>query len=848
MIWADRASRLQLLALSWYKGGGGGLPQTAKIAVSAAVYSVDRPFDYQIPNQLADRIQVGVRVIVPFGRGNRLSDGIVLALGDAEDVSQLKPIQSVLDQQPVLRQKDIQLALWMREHYFCTVYQAIRVMLPAGLWYSLKETWSVAPGVDRQALYAMAEHQKSLTRLVDILCAHGGSADLEEIQTGFGPSDPWPALRHFSQAGVLVRQADGIPGIKDKLEQRVCLCVGPEEALAQVAGRKKRAPLQYQVVKVLGEMGEVSAKELCYFTGASTSTLRSLEKQGILSLRKQQVYRRPVSTQSSTPHLEPVTLNEQQQHAVHGLWSLMQSNCPSAALLYGVTGSGKTQVYIRLIHMALESGKGSMVLVPEISLTPQLMELFSHHFGQQVAILHSGLSAGERYDEWKRVRSGEALVVVGTRSAVFAPVQNLALVILDEEQEPTYQSEQNPRYHARDVAKYRCAKESALLLLGSATPSVETMYYARSGRYHCFTLSHRFNERQLPPVTVVDMRQELKAGHNMVISQPLELALQETIDRGEQAILFVNRRGSSNLVQCGECGQSPCCPRCSVHLTYHKANGRLMCHHCGYSHPLPPSCPECGGLFSFSGIGTQKVEEELHRLFPHIQVLRMDTDTVSGAQGHSKLLAQFRDERIPVLVGTQMVAKGLDFENVTLVGAVAADQTLYVEDYRGGERTFSLLTQVVGRAGRGAKTGRAIIQTFTPEHEVIRCASIQDYDGFYEQEIRMRQLRDYPPFGEFFVLHVTGEEEHEVLEVCMRLRRILEQILAQPAYASSPCRLLGPAPAHIVKVNHRYRYQITLQTQNSRLIRQLVAHVVRQAQADKANRRVCIYADQNTQD
>ena len=824
------------------------MPQTAKIAVAAAVYSIDRPFDYQIPQEMAERVQVGVRVAVPFGRGNRLSDGIVLALGQQEDITGLKPIQTVLDQQPVLTQRAIQLALWMRERYFCTVYEAIRVMLPAGLWYSLKEKWSIAPGVDREELYRIAGDHKSFIHLVEILYAHGGTAELTVIQQGFGSSDPWPALRHFAQAGAIIRQADGIPGVRDKLEQRVSLAIEPADALAQVQGRQKRAPLQYQVIKVLGEMGEVSAKELCYFTGASMSTLRSLEKQGLVALHKQEVYRRPVSTQTELTFPTPVVLNLQQQQAVDGLWALMQSPKPSAALLYGVTGSGKTQVYIRLIRMALEQGKGAMVLVPEISLTPQLMELFTCQFGQQVAILHSGLSTGERYDEWKRVRDGKAMVVVGTRSAVFAPVQNLVLLVLDEEQEPTYQSEQNPRYHARDVAKFRCAKEGALLLLGSATPSVETMYHARNGPYHCFTLNHRFNERQLPAVTVVDMRQELKVGHNMVISRPLEQALRETIQRGEQAILFVNRRGSSNLVLCGECGQSPTCPRCSVHLTYHKANGRLMCHYCGYSQPLPQSCPECGGMFSFSGIGTQRVEEELHCLFPDTQVLRMDTDTVTGTQGHSKLLAQFREEKIPVLVGTQMVAKGLDFENVTLVGAVAADQTLYVEDYRGGERTFSLLTQVVGRAGRGAKPGRAIIQTFTPEHEVIQCASVQDYDGFYEQEIRMRQLRDYPPFGDFYVLHVTGEEEHEVLGVCLRLRKVLEQILSQPMSPPISCRLLGPAPAGVVKVNNRYRYQITLQTQNSRQIRALVAHVVRQAQTDKANRRVCIYADQNTQD
>lgn len=824
------------------------MPQTAKIAVAAAVYSIDRPFDYKIPPHMADRVQVGMRVAVPFGRGNRLSDGIVLALGEQANVDDLKPIQTVLDREPVLTPENIQLALWMREHYFCTVYEAVRVMLPAGLWYALKESWSVAPGVDREALYQMAGKDKASVHLADVLCSYGGSAELTEIQQAFDGADPWPALRRMSKAGAIVRRADGIPGVKDKLEQRVTLAMEPEEALAQVSGRRRRAPLQYQAVKVLGEMGEVSAKELCYFTGASMSTLRALEKQGILTLHKQEVFRRPAHVEGTTQPPAPVTLNEQQQQAMDGLWALVEAKKAAAALLYGVTGSGKTQVYIRLIQKGLEQGRGAMVLVPEISLTPQLMELFTRQFGQQVAILHSGLSTGERYDEWKRVRSGQAMVVVGTRSAVFAPVRNLGLLVLDEEQEPTYQSEQNPRYHARDVAKFRCTREGALLLLGSATPSVETMYHAQAGTYHLFTLDHRFNRQELPQVTVVDMREQLREGYGTVLSQPLVQALQETIDRGEQAILFVNRRGSSQMVVCGECGESPSCPRCSVHLTYHKANGRLMCHYCGYSQSLPQQCPECGGLYSFVGMGTQKVEEELHRLFPGVAVMRMDTDTVSGVQGHAKLLAQFREDKIPVLVGTQMVAKGLDFENVTLVGAVAADQTLYVEDYRGGERTFSLLTQVVGRAGRGGKTGRAFIQTFTPGNEVIQCAARQDYDGFYAQEIRMRQLRDCPPFGDFFVVHITGDQEHEVLRVCMRLRQAFDQVLTQPGYRSMACRLLGPAPAPVVKVNNRYRYHLTLQTQNTRQARELVAHMVRHAQTDKANRGVSVYADINPQD
>ena len=824
------------------------MPQTAKIAVAAAVYAIDRPFDYLIPDHMSQRVQPGVRVAVPFGRGSRLSDGIVLALGEATDATRLKPIQTVLDREPLLSRENIQLALWMREHYFCTVYEAIRVMLPAGLWYSLKESWSVAQGVDREKLYQLAGDRKDAVMLADVLCGHGGSVELREIQACFDGRDPWPALRMMSEKGGIVRHADGVPEVKDKLEQRVSLVISPQDALAQVTGRRRRAPLQYEAVKVLCEMGEVSAKELCYFTGASLATLRTLEKQGILSLRKQEVYRRPPQTELVGAPSTPVTLNEQQQQAMEGLWSLLEGGSPTAALLYGVTGSGKTQVYIRLIHRCLKQGRGAMVLVPEISLTPQLMELFTGQFGPQVAILHSGLSTGERYDEWKRVRAGKAMVVVGTRSAVFAPVKNLSLIVLDEEQEPTYQSEQNPRYHARDVAKFRCTKEGALLLLGSATPSVETMYHALEGPYHFFQISHRFNRRELPQVTVVDMRQELREGHGMVLSQPLEQALRETMERGEQAILFVNRRGSSNMVVCGECGASPTCPRCSVHLTYHKANGRLMCHYCGYSQPLPHSCPECGGMFSFQGVGTQKVEEELHRLFPDVPVLRMDTDTVTGVQGHAKLLARFQKERIPVLVGTQMVAKGLNFENVTLVGAVSADQTLYVEDYRGGERTFSLLTQVVGRAGRGGKAGRAIIQTFTPENEVIECAARQDYDGFYAQEIRLRQLREYPPFGDFFVLHVTGEVEEDVMGVCARLRRVLETLLSESQDIPPVCRLLGPAPDRVVKVNNRYRYHLTIQTKNTKSIRALVAHVVRQSQKDKANRGVSVYGDINPQD
>ena len=544
----------------------------------------------------------------------------------------------------------------------------------------------------------------------------------------------------------------------------------------------------------------------------------------------------------------PPVLNAEQQAAFEGLDALAAARRPAAALLYGVTGSGKTQVYLRLIYEALARGRTAMVLVPEIALTPQLLRIFASHFGDDIAVLHSSLRAGERYDEWKRVRSGQARVVIGTRSAVFAPLRNLGLLILDEEQESTYKSENVPKYHARDVAKYRCAQNDALLVLGSATPSVESMYHARRGDYRLFTLRRRYNEQALPEVLIADMKQELRVGNGTSLSGPLRAGLAAAMEAGEQSILFLNRRGASRMVTCGECGEVPTCPRCSVHLTYHSANGRLMCHYCGHSEPLPDACPSCGGALNFLGYGTQKVEEELHAAFPGREILRMDTDTVSATQSHEKLLSRFEKERIPVLVGTQMVAKGLDFENVTLVGVISADLSLYVDDYRAGERTFSLLTQVVGRAGRGAKQGRAVIQTFTPENDVIRCAARQDYDSFYEQEIELRRMRLCPPFRELFVLTASGPLESAVLRTCMRLRRSLEGWLAQPPFRDWELTVLGPAPASVAKINDRYRYRLTLAAQNTKEIRAMVAHLVRCAQTDKENKGVSVSADVNPLD
>lgn len=816
----------------------------AKVALSSAIYAIDKPYDYLVPQELAGDVRPGMRVMVPFGNGNRRTDGMVLALREDDRPEQLKQILAVLDEQPVLDEDGLKLALWMRDRYFCTVYDAVKAMLPAGLYFSLKDIYRIKEGIDREAAYEAAGDSAASKRILYLLFANGGHADMEQIRTAFGTQNPSPALKRLLEKEILVLETSAMRGVGDKTERIASLAVPAEEAMAQVTPKRKMAPLRYAVIELLSVMGSASAKELCYFTGASGTTLRSLEKSGLITLGKQEVFRR--AAVECTVCAEPVKLNEEQEAAFQSLDALAQKGKAAVSLLYGVTGSGKTQVYLKLIRETLARGRDAMILVPEIALTPQLLAVFTAHFGSQIAILHSALRAGERYDEWKRVRRGDAHVVIGTRSAVFAPLNNLGLVILDEEQEYSYKSENMPRYHARDVAKYRCVQHGALLVLGSATPSMESRWLSQQGTYECQRLTRRYNARALPEVMIADMKEELRNGNGTSISGLLREELEKNLSRGEQAILFLNRRGASRMVSCGECGYVPVCPRCEVHLTYHSANQRLMCHHCGHSEPFRDICPECGGQFQLIGTGTQKLQEELAELFPQTQIMRMDTDTVTATQTHEKLLTRFQKERIPILVGTQMVAKGLDFENVTLVGVIDADLALYVDDFRAAERTFSLLTQVIGRAGRGQKRGRAVIQTYTPEHEVIRFAVRQDYDGFYDQEINLRQLRGFPPFSDIFILSVSGPAEAVVLQACMILRNTIEAALnTEPELADQPLRLLGPAADRVPKVNNRYRYHLTLCGKNNRALRNLISYLLRGAQNDKRFRGVSVFADCN---
>ena len=810
--------------------------EIVKVAVSAAPYSIDKPYDYLVPEPLLEAAVPGVRVTVPFGRGNRTSEGMILARVQGEKVQGLKPLDSVLDSGPVLDGDGIALALWMRQRYFCTMFEAVKTILPAGLWYRLREVWHLAEGVDREAAAALCGNIRRAGAVLDVLWASGGSAGLEALRDACG-QEAESTLRAMEKTGTVRCETEAARKIGDKTRRMVSLAVSAEDALAMTEAKRRSAPARYEVVRLLAATGRASAADVCYFTGASTRTLKAMEKAGLLAFSEEEELRVPQATEVEPG--APIDLNGEQQSAYDGILSLMDSGKPEAALLHGVTGSGKTQVYLRLVQEALDRGKTAMVLVPEIILTPQMMRKFSSYFGSKVCMLHSSLRMTERYDQWKRIRRGEVQVVLGTRSAVFSPLKNLGLLILDEEQEGSYQSENPPRYHTRDVAKFLCAREKAVLLLGSATPTVESAWAAEEGTYHLFQLRRRYNAHALPQVRIADLRQEIRAGNPGLISAPLRQELEENLRRGEQSILFLNRRGSSRMLLCGECGHVPECPRCSVALTYHSANGRLMCHYCGHSERALEACPVCGGIMKHVGTGTQKVEEELRELFPEAGILRMDADTASG--GHEAILSRFEKERIPILLGTQMVAKGLDFENVTLVGVLSADLSLYVDNYRAAERTFNLLTQVVGRAGRGGKQGRAIIQTYTPGNDVIRCAAEQNYDSFYQNEVRMRRLRRCPPFADLFVFTVSGTEEGSVLRAAAGARERLRQVFPGE-------EVLGPAPAPVLKLNNRFRYRLLLVGKNDKATRDRISWLLKEFANDRANRGLNIFVDCNPMD
>ncbi len=649
----------------------------------------------------------------------------------------------------------------------------------------------------------------------------------------------WMKERYFCTTYDCLKQMlpRGLGKIGDKNTKMVRL----RENEASV---KKLTPKQQTVLNLLYDVGAAQLNEICEFCSVGKSVVDNLVKYGVCEYYEKEIYRNPYSNITSNCKKEEIILSNAQQKAFDTYNAMLHSK-GGTGLLFGVTGSGKTQVYLRLIDEAVAMDRDVIVLVPEISLTPQMLSIFHKRYGKQVAVFHSGLSLGERNDEYKRALRGDAKIVIGTRSAVFAPLQNIGLIIMDEEQEHTYKSERTPRYQTREIAKFRSKYNKALFLMTSATPSVESYSAALSGKYTLCEMTERYGDSKLPKVITVDMKQEIKNGNKSPISETLREMIKENLERKKQTILLINRRGYNTFIACNSCGHVITCPNCSISLTYHSYNNLLMCHYCGFAKPLDNICPECGqNSIRYSGYGTQRIEDELSRLFPEARVLRMDADTTSKKFSHQKLFDSFSNGEYDILIGTQMVAKGLDFPNVTLVGVVNADNSLYDENYTAQEKSFDLITQVVGRSGRRNENGFAVIQTINPYNEVIKYASKQDYHSFYENEIALRKVLTYPPFCDIYSVSFISEDENNAALCAKAFFEFLVK-LNKEEYSSEKIIVLGPSAAKISKLNNEYRYRLAVKCKNSKIVRKMLNDILNRLSKIKEYSGVSVSVDLN---
>ncbi len=798
--------------------------KVAKVVIDKATMQFDTQYSYVIPPSLEKECEEGKRVIVPFGRGNVKKQGVVLHIENAEDVSGLKPILQVIDKTPVLNGEMIALCEWMQAQTFCTYFDAIHTILPTGINYKIVESYSA----NKDFCGDLAEQEKQIFEFV----AKKGSVVKSKIISEFSLADDLP-LASLCLKNALVKDDSAQRNIGDATEKMVHLCCEDGEL------PPKMTKQQAAVLSVLQEIGDASLKEIVYFTGVSPSVVKTLEKNGVVLTYEKEVFRIPDYQSQANP--KEIVLNQEQQLAYNSLCEKLEKDTACCELLYGVTGSGKTQVFLKLVDKVVNSGKGVIVMVPEISLTPQTISLFASRYGNKIAVFHSAMSLGQRTDEWKRVKNGEAMVAIGTRSAVFAPFENLGLIIMDEEQEHTYKSEKSPRFHARNVAKFRANRHGAMLLLASATPSVESFCNAKLGKYGLHPLRHRYANANLPEVVTVDMRKEVLSGNASSISGTLYNEIAEVLNTKKQAILLLNRRGYKTYISCPSCSWVASCPNCSISLTYHNANKRLMCHYCGYSAPIDNTCPECNSEhLKFFGLGTQKLEEEILSAFPSARVLRLDADTTMSRDAFSGSLKRFAEFEYDIMIGTQMVAKGLDFPNVTLVGVVGADQAMYSEDYRSYERTFSLLTQVVGRAGRGEFKGKAVIQTVTPDSELIKQAVKQDYEAFYDTEITTRKIMTYPPYCDMVTINVSSAFKDLAKDTAQEIFNNLKNAV-NGEFSEVKMVILGPSAASIPKISNRYRFRMIIKTRNNKQFRELV----RKATAVKFKNDISVSVDIN---
>ncbi|WP_201318437.1 primosomal protein N' [Paenibacillus sp. EPM92] len=806
----------------------------AKVIVDVPAKPTNRAFDYVVPEPLLELVAVGSRVGVPFGP--RTVQGFVVELqnGSDIDVSKLKPIKQVLDVTPPLTPELVKLARWIGRTYVCHEIVALQAMIPGALKAKYERHVAVAEESKRAETAAMLfpEH-----RMIVDYVRKQESVELESLLAKF--PEAGGRIKQLLEEGVLVERQM----VKDRMTVKKALTVFPPDDPSQldawIAELPARAAKQHEVLRFFREQPvpePVKLTDLQTKLHITASAVKGLVERGWLRLEEVEVRRDPYGSRTFKP-TTPLPLTPEQQDVYDRIRRAVLARERRIFLLHGVTGSGKTEVYLQSIQTCLDQGREAIVLVPEISLTPQMVERFKGRFGHQVAVLHSRLSHGERYDEWRKIVRREVRVVIGARSAVFAPFTKLGLIIIDEEHESTYKQEESPKYHARDVAIARAREHGASVVLGSATPSLESMYRTSveaerlatedRPRFELLSMASRVEGRPLPPVHIVDMREELKNGNRSMFSRALYKAIEVRLHKKEQIVLLLNRRGYATFVMCRTCGYVAQCPHCDISLTYHQSSRAVRCHYCGYAERELSVCPDCGSEhIRHFGTGTQRVEEELGKLFPGIRVIRMDVDTTTEKGSHEKWLTMFRNRQADVLLGTQMVAKGLDFPDVTLVGALAADSVLNLPDFRAAERTFQLLTQVAGRAGRHQLPGEVFVQTYTPEHYSIVSASRHDYLGFMRKEMLMRKLHHYPPFHQLVLITLSHEQVQLLIRSGEALAGRLKALAVALPKDSTEFEVLGPVASPISRIKDRYRFQCMIKYRGDSRIEELVQQAV----------------------
>ncbi|MBQ8140080.1 MAG: primosomal protein N' [Clostridia bacterium] len=792
-------------------------------------FFLDNNYDYYVPSDLREDIRKGTFVTVPFGTSNRKRLALVTELRQEPLVPGIdcKPIFSLCSEKLSLSEELLSLCSFVKEQTLCTFGEAVRAMVPASVLSRLEEVYSYDTAFD--------ENLKTLDPTTLLICDYirkKGSVRFDLLKSKFGPAAE-QSLKKLRECGAVSKSYE-IKDTSEKNENYYSLNISEEEAASICGGTEKkyrlRSPIYPKIISILAESDALmSEKELIDASGASKQQIKALADKGIIKLSLKKIDRSTLD--SYIGESKDIKLNGEQENALETLNALIDTGEPRAALLHGITGSGKTCVILKLIDRVLEDRKSAIVLLPEISLTPQTLGIFCSRYGSRVAVIHSALSAGERFDTYNKIKEGKADVVIGTRSAVFAPVQNLGLIVIDEEQEHTYKSDMNPKYHAKDIARYRCSYNGALMLLASATPSLDSYKKAVEGKYTLIKLTQRFGDAELPKVTVYDMRSEAQSGNLSPLGSLLCGKLVENQAKRGQSILFLNRRGYNNFISCRSCGEAIKCPVCSVSMTYHTIGraydtGEMRCHWCGRRMPLPAECPSCHSPHLVKmGYGTQRIEQELSSLLPDASILRMDTDTAGAKYAYEEMLGSFRRHEADVLVGTQMVTKGHDFPDVTLVGVLLADSSLYLDDYRANERTFAMITQVIGRAGRSGRHGEAVIQTNNPDHECIKLACAQDYESFYKSEIRLRKTLVFPPFCDIAMMTLSSSDEHELLRASGVLAAMLKE-LSEGDYKDVPLISFGPFEAPVYKVENKYRMRLISKCRLNKRSRALFSEIL----------------------